>query len=262
MTEEEKQLLLKQKALAEEEMRKKKEAMLIKNLADKIQKEEQNSAVNELKLIERWRLVFRRVRAKELRGDIGVLSQTFERALDHKDTIIKCLEQELNELREHSAKAHGSHLDHIDRLLELQKERLATLEQQWNTELEELCTTFNTEREQIISQHQQECEYLVDVDFAMEQCHTEVDADARQEFLSARNDIANRNTEEKNALRVHFGGEAEELWNKIQEAVWSYSDSTEQRCTTFQALLARDECSVLEIDSQMKKIHKMQVVAE
>ncbi|KAJ8338677.1 hypothetical protein SKAU_G00354630 [Synaphobranchus kaupii] len=84
MTEEEKELLLQQKVLAEEEMKKKKEAMLIKDLTDKMESEEQTTALNDLKLIERWRLVFRKVRAKELRGDIAVLSQTFERVLDHK----------------------------------------------------------------------------------------------------------------------------------------------------------------------------------
>ncbi|KAJ8338676.1 hypothetical protein SKAU_G00354620 [Synaphobranchus kaupii] len=126
-------------------------------------------------------------------------------------------------MREQTARCHGSHLDHIDRLLELQRERLGTLEQQWNTELEELCTAFNTEREQMVSQHRQECAYLEDVDFAMEQSHKEVNADTRQEFMSTRNDIKNRNMEEKNALRVHFGGEAEDLWHVIQEAVWSYT---------------------------------------
>ncbi|KAG5835054.1 hypothetical protein ANANG_G00268020 [Anguilla anguilla] len=258
MTEEEKQLFLQQKALAEEEIKKKKEAMLIKEFTDKMETEEQATAVNDLKLVDRWRLVFRKVRAKELRNDIAVLSQTFERVLDHKDTVIKCLEVEVNSMREQSARCHGSHLDHIDRLLELQKERLGTLEQQWNTELEELCTAFNNEREQVLSQHREECAYLEDVHFAMEQCHREVDAETRQEFMSTRNDIKNRNMEEKNALRVHFGGEAEELWHQIQEAVWSYSDSTENRNTTFQTLLTRDEGSVLEIDIQMKKIHKMQ----
>ncbi|XP_035247183.1 dynein regulatory complex subunit 2-like [Anguilla anguilla] len=258
MTEEEKQLFLQQKALAEEEIKKKKEAMLIKEFTDKMETEEQKTAVNDLKLVDRWRLVFRKVRAKELRNDIAVLSQTFERVLDHKDTVIKCLEVEVNSMREQSARCHGSHLDHIDRLLELQRERLGTLEQQWNTELEELCTAFNNEREQVLSQHREECAYLEDVHFAMEQCHREVDAETRQEFMSTRNDIKNRNMEEKNALRVHFGGEAEELWHQIQEAVWSYSDSTENRSTTFQTLLTRDEGSVLEIDIQMKKIHKMQ----
>ncbi|XP_061118157.1 dynein regulatory complex subunit 2-like [Conger conger] len=259
MAEEEKQLLLQQKALAEEEMRKKKQAMLIKEFTTKMAMEEQTTALNDLRLLEKWRLVFRKVRAKELRDDMTVLGQTLERVLDHKDAVIECLEVEVDRMREQSARCHGSHLDHIDRLLELQRERLCTLEQQWNTELEELCTSFNTEREQIFSQHRLDCTYLEDVHFAMEQCHREVDTDTRQEFMSARNDIKNRTLEEKNAQRILFGGEAEELWHDIQEAVWSYADSTQSRHATFQTLLARDEGSTLEIDVQKKKIQKMQL---
>ena len=47
-------------------------------------------------------------------------------------------------------------------------------------------------REQILSQHQQECAYLEDVTFAMEQFYMEVDGEARQDYQSTRDDIKNR----------------------------------------------------------------------
>ncbi|XP_036385848.1 dynein regulatory complex subunit 2-like [Megalops cyprinoides] len=258
MTEEERQHMLQQKALAEEEMLRKKQAMAHKQLTEQLQEEERNTEVNENKLVNKWRPIFRRMRASELRNDVTMLSQSFERVLDHKDCVIKCLEDELNKTREKSAQTHRSHLNCIDRLLTMQSERLVALEQRWCRELEELCTDFTTEREILIAQHQQECMYLEDVDFAIEQCHNEVDADTRQDFLSTRNDIKNRNTEEKNALRVQLEGEAEELWHQIQQAVQDYAEATKYRSKTFDSLVSRDEYSALEMESQMKKIQKLQ----
>lgn len=56
---------------------------------DKLQKEQRNTAVNLLKLNEGWRTILRQTRAAELRKDISILSQTFERQLDGLDSVIK-----------------------------------------------------------------------------------------------------------------------------------------------------------------------------
>lgn len=59
---------------------------------DKLQKEERNSTVNRLKLTQQWRAVLRKARVEELHRDVAVLSQTFERILDHKDSTVKVRE--------------------------------------------------------------------------------------------------------------------------------------------------------------------------
>lgn len=60
---------------------------------DKLQREERNTAVNLLKLNEGWRSILRQTRTVELREDIAVLSQTFERRLDALDSIIRVNDQ-------------------------------------------------------------------------------------------------------------------------------------------------------------------------
>lgn len=56
---------------------------------DKLAKEERNSSVNLHKINLQWRTVLREVKARELRKDIEILSQTFERVVDCKDNVIK-----------------------------------------------------------------------------------------------------------------------------------------------------------------------------
>ncbi|XP_062386488.1 dynein regulatory complex subunit 2-like [Sardina pilchardus] len=258
MTEEERLAYMQQKAQAEEEMAKRKEDMLTLFLKEKLQKEEKNSAVNLHKLTQQWRAVLRQTRATELRRDISILSQTFERVLDRKDSVIKSLVCDVNEAEQQSAQALRAHLNCADRLLELQKGRLAILELKWTSSLEELMLEYNTVREHLGSQHQQDTAYLADVTFAMEQHYAELDNEAKQDYQSMRDDIKNRNIEEKHALRVQLEGTVEELWGQFQHALRSYNEATEDRHIAFEALRTRDHKSAQEIDTQMRRLQKMQ----
>ncbi|XP_054363044.1 dynein regulatory complex subunit 2 isoform X3 [Mirounga angustirostris] len=89
LSDEEQLLLFQQKLLAEEEMAKKKERLLSQFLKDKLAKEEHNSALNLNKINTQWRTVLREVKTRELHKDIEILSQTFERVVDCKDSVIK-----------------------------------------------------------------------------------------------------------------------------------------------------------------------------
>ncbi|KAL7891580.1 hypothetical protein AOLI_G00010560 [Acnodon oligacanthus] len=258
MTEEERLVYLQQKAQAEEEMARRKEDMLTQFLKDKLEKEERNSAINMHKLTQQWRAVLRQTRAAELRGDIAILSQTFERVLDRKDSVIRSLVSDLSEAEQQSALALRAHLQCLDRLLELQKGRLAALKLQWNNSLEELSSEYNTEREQILMQHQQDSDYLEDVAFAMDQHYAEIDSEARQDYQSTRDELKNRNIEEKHALRIQLEGTVEELWQQFQQALQSYNKATEDRHITFDSLRAKDQRSAKEIDLQMRRLQKMQ----
>lgn len=56
---------------------------------DKLAKEEHNSVLNLNKINTQWRTVLREVKTRELHKDIEILSQTFERVVDCKDSVIK-----------------------------------------------------------------------------------------------------------------------------------------------------------------------------
>ncbi|XP_076870282.1 dynein regulatory complex subunit 2 [Brachyhypopomus gauderio] len=258
LTEEERLVYMQQKAQAEEDMAKRKEDMLTQFLKDKLQKEERNSTVNLHKLTQQWRSVLRQTRAAELRADIAVLSQTFERVLDRKDSVIKSLVSDLGEAEQQSAVALRSHLHSTDRLLQLHKGRLAALALEWSTGLEELNTEFNTERERILTVHKQEMAYLEDVAFAMEQRYDEINREVRLNYQNTRDDITNQSIEEKHALRTQLEGTEKELWEQFQQVLHSYSEATKVRQVEYESLRAKDEHSAREIDLQMRRLQKMQ----
>ncbi|KAG3292059.1 dynein regulatory complex subunit 2 isoform X2 [Ictidomys tridecemlineatus] len=258
LSEEEQLLLYQQKLLAEEEMAKKKERLLSQFLKDKLAKEEQNSALNLNKINTQWRTVLREVKTKELHKDIEILSQTFERVVDCKDSVIKSLAKDLSEAEEQYAHALRSHLHNIDQLLALQRRRLHLLEESYNNELEVLTKEFETERKTIIDQHEKEIHYLQDVFMAMEQNYIDSEYESKLEFQSMWDDLKNKNLEEKHFLRIQLENVVEDLWRRFQEALKNYTDATEDRKIAFETLKVKDEKSSKEIEAQMKKIQKLQ----
>lgn len=59
----------------------------------------------------------RESKSKELKKDIEILSQTFERVVDRKDAVIKSLAKDIMEAEEQYAMALRSHLQNVDNLI-------------------------------------------------------------------------------------------------------------------------------------------------
>ncbi|XP_059103456.1 dynein regulatory complex subunit 2 isoform X1 [Peromyscus eremicus] len=258
LSDEEQLLLFQQRLLAEEEAAKKKERLLTQFLKDKLAKEEHNSALNLNKINTQWRTVLREVKTRELHKDIEILSQTFERVVDCKDSVIKSLAKDLTEAEEQYAHALRSHLHNVDQLLTLQRRRLSLLEENYNMELEVLTKEFETERKTIIDQHEKEIHYLQDVFMAMEQNYIDSEYESKLEFQSMWDDLKNKNLEEKHFLRLQLENIVEDLWRRFQDALKNYTEATEDRKIAFETLKVKDEKSSKEIEMQMKKIQKLQ----
>lgn len=258
MTEEERLIYLEQKRLAEEEMRKKKEEMLTQFLKDKLAKEEKNSKFNMNKLQNQWRVILRESKAQVLRKDIEILSQTFERIIDRKEAITKSLVKDIEEAEEQYEMALRSHLQNEDCLINLHQSRLKTLSAEFKKEQEMIRKEFDNERSQIIGQHKQEVTDIQDIIFAMEQENQEQENEMKQEFQSYRDEIKNKNLEEKHALRIQLEGTVEDLWRQFQQALKNYNETTEERKNAFENLKQRDEKSAKEIETQMRKLQRIQ----
>lgn len=59
----------------------------------------------------------RESKSSELKKDLEILSQTFERVVDRKESVIKSLGKDLLEAEEQYAMALRSHLQNVDRLI-------------------------------------------------------------------------------------------------------------------------------------------------
>uniref|UniRef100_A0A8B9ITK2 Dynein regulatory complex subunit 2 n=1 Tax=Amazona collaria TaxID=241587 RepID=A0A8B9ITK2_9PSIT len=252
-------LLLQSLALAEEEAAKRKGELLTRFLKHKLAEERQNSALNLHKLHAQWRTVLREAKAAELRRDVLILSQAFAWVMDCKDSVIESLAADLEEAEEQHGRALRSHLLNVDRLLQLQRCRLEFLEDGYRAQLQALQAAFEEERRTIVEQHKQESCYLQDVVLGTEQNQAKNDLDILLKFQSSRDDIKNESLQEKQYSRLQLRAKLDKLWKQVRCALQGYAEATERQRVVFEALKQKDENSSREVETQTKKLQKLQV---
>ncbi|XP_063997670.1 dynein regulatory complex subunit 2 isoform X2 [Pogoniulus pusillus] len=258
MAAEDELLLLQKQALAEEEAAKSKGEMLSRFLKDKLAKEKHSSALNLHKLNAQWRAVLREARAEELQQDVEILSQTFARVMDGKDSVIESLATDLEEAEEQHAQALRSHLRNIDRLLRLQRCRLSCLQEGYEAQLEALKVEFEAERRAILEQQERESCSLQAMLLATEQHHSRNHQEAEQDLQSAQAVLKNKSMLEKQFSRAQVSNKLEVLWEQFRKAAQSYAEATEHPAVALRTLKQKDKKSSREISTQAKKLKKLQ----
>ena len=236
MTEEQRIFYLQQQRLPEEAFKKKKEDVLM----HKLPKEEKATHSNMNKFNHQWRNIMRESKANELKKDIEILSQTFERVVDRKESVIKSLVEDLLESEEQYFMALRSHLQNIDKLADFQTERLRQLKMKFANEQETLIFEFDTEREMLVQQNQGEITELQDMIITMKQNFAARQNEAKNEFQSIREEL--KNIEAKHALRVQLETAVEEVWAQFP-FVLRNQETTEERNKSFEELNSKDEKS-------------------
>jgi hypothetical protein len=192
MTDEERVLYMEQKMLLEAEARKKKEDLLNELLKEKLLKEEKNSKNNLNKINYQWRSIMRDAKAKELLKDIEIMSQTFERIIDRKDSVIKSLVKDLQEAEEQYEMAMRSYFENTDNLCDMHAEELDTMRKKCEKEIEIIKVEFDKEKEYILNRHNQEMNELTTIIFGMEKTYLDQETEAQIEFHSVRDDLKNK----------------------------------------------------------------------
>ena len=143
-------------------------------LEDKLQKADKNTTVNLLKLKDCWRSVLRKSKASELREDIDILKQTFERQLEDKDNVIEGLQRDLKRAELQWAKVRRVHLQNVERQRALQEKQLMFLKLQWEDGLKCSNSSFKSDQKQMNAHSQMKTVNLEDAKLIVEQRHQEV----------------------------------------------------------------------------------------
>ncbi|KAJ3261122.1 Dynein regulatory complex subunit 2 [Boothiomyces macroporosus] len=241
----------------EEERRKAMEEMKQKANEKRIA-EEKIYRLNSLKIQNRWKEIMKQAKSIELKNQIEILRQIQSRRLDKKQTEIDNLKASMVQSEEQFTNALQSHLINIDTLIDLQNSRLETLITQFDDDLNALETEFNTERTMLQIQHAKERGDTLGIMMRAEHEFIENEADAKHEYSSVRDDVKNKNLEEKHALRIQLEGTVEDLWRQFQSALNQYNTSTDERKKQFEELKQKDQKNAKEIEQQMKKLVKLQ----
>ncbi|XP_061781146.1 dynein regulatory complex subunit 2-like isoform X4 [Nerophis lumbriciformis] len=165
-----------------QETGRKREELLTLFLKDKVEREERNSAVNLAELERAWGVVLRRTKSAELRRDIIILRRTFERQLDGLDDVIKSLTCDLQQAEQQSAQVRRRHLQHVERMRDLQDERRAFVRRRWEGSLRRISAGFMAERSDTAEEAQRRQVRLEDTAFSLDSQHQDVMRAVRQVY--------------------------------------------------------------------------------
>jgi len=257
-SEQERQLRFEIERMKEEEAARAKEEARRRELKDRQEAEEKYSRINRLKILTQWRKLMRLVKVEDLRKEIEIMSQSHEREVDRKDALIQVLDRDLEDSEEQYQMALRAHLLIVDKLIDLHNSRLRSSEFEFEKDLQELRDEFGSERSEMDRSHATHKKEMLDIMATMELDFTEQENDARQEFEATREEIKNRNSEEYNVLRFTLEGLIEELERHFDSAHSNYMATTEQRTQDFKALTIRDQQSARTIETQMRKLQRLQ----
>ena len=149
--------------MAEMDLKKKLALKAKARLRKQMEMEQKYGRMNQMKIQNQWRKIMRIAKVQSLRSHIDIIKQSHERDVDRKDAILQMLDRDTEEAEEQYQMALRSHLQNIDRLLELQDSRLAGLEIQFTKELNEIDLEFSKEREYIDQEHERERDQLLEI---------------------------------------------------------------------------------------------------
>ncbi|KAJ1514403.1 Dynein regulatory complex subunit 2 [Coelomomyces lativittatus] len=240
-----------------EEQRKKFLEAQMTRRKENFEKENRISSLNQFKIRAQWKEILKKAKCEALTEQLNVLNQVHNRQVDLKNYIILSLQQTLEETDQQYDTAYQAHLQNINDLLELQYNRLDALETDFEIRCKDLEMEFGAERAKLHSMHLKEKSDLLGVIYRMDQDFLENEADARHDYQSNRDDVKNKNLEEKHALRIQLEGTIEDLWRQFQTALANYNATTEERKRQFEELKAKDEQAAQTIEQQLKKISKL-----
>merc|ERR1712025_1175667 len=126
-------------------------------------------------------------------------------------------------------------------------QNLKVLEDEFESEFTEIANTN--------SRHRKEMSDMMD---AMESEFAEVEAEAKHDIESQREEIKNKNSEDYNVLKISLESTIDELERHFDQAHVAYLSSTDARTESFKQLTRSDAQSARIIEKRMRRLMRLQ----
>lgn len=227
-------------------------------LKEKLGRELAMSKMNRQKVMNNWIKIMRLAKVDEMRREVEIISQSHERDVDRKDAILQMYDRDLDEAEEQFQLALRFHLRVLDKLIELQDERLQQLEGEFEKDLDQLDKEFQAERAEVVGKHSAtklELECLVE---GMSEEEREKLAEMKQEYDTTKEETRNRHVERVNVLSASLDQEIEDLQRDFEAAHLNYLHQTDSNTEEFKNLTKLDKAATKSCEVKLRLITKYQ----
>lgn len=220
--------------------------------------EERYSRINRHKVQNQWRKLMRIAKVEELIKEVEILSQNHEREVDRKDAIIQMLDRDLEEADEQHQMALRSHLQNVDELVKLQRQRLLNMAEQADKDLAMIENEFKCEFDDMKSTHKRLTKEMKDVNDALEKQLHVAEQELRTEFEGLQADYRGKHEEEKQVMKVTLETAVGEFERALDNAYNTYYESTRKQTEKYKQLQQKDLRDSRRIDQMQKRCARLQ----
>ena len=126
-----------------------------------------------------------------------------------------------------------SHMDHVERLIRIQDQRLLLSERQFEADLKMLVDEFDDECDEIVMAHAREVAELNAVHMEIEREEHEENESARADLQTLRQECGEKREDTIDELRSVLDGRLEVIQDSFEDAHLEYLERTDKRVSDF-----------------------------
>ncbi|KAK3915618.1 Dynein regulatory complex subunit 2 [Frankliniella fusca] len=266
MTDEQRERYLQHRAAIEEETRRRKEQLIATFMRNKLKREEAFTRINSAKINQHWRHILRKIKCAELREDVENLWHSFERIMDQKERQKDELLSSLEVAERQYSDTLQSHMEVVERLIEVHSEHVNNLKSLFNSQLLEHLHNATDEKALIHITYKKENKRLDVIRMTMEM---DLQSPERQLYKYEKtNKISEMKKQYKEYWEILISEREralEDIWQRIQDCLNVYADNTAAKRKTVQKLQKMDQDwlqTLADIQRTSRRVSQMKELAE
>ncbi|XP_056633906.1 dynein regulatory complex subunit 2 [Diorhabda sublineata] len=204
-----------------------------------------------------WRQMLMDIALPHMRDELEFAWHNFELVIDNKDFTISLLLEEIKDSEEQYSMNCKNHIEHIDKLLDMFKERMEELKRDYDNEISNLEKKTEEEVGELTQTLTDDENYVKTILYILEMARKEQKANIRAEYFSKIEEEETKNVQLIQRLRgileaVHFGIEKD-----IDEFLSKYNNAIKERKKGYEKLKQQDDALQELLAFQLDKIRKM-----
>ncbi|XP_055619278.1 dynein regulatory complex subunit 2 [Toxorhynchites rutilus septentrionalis] len=254
MSEEERARYLQHRADMEEEARRRKQQLIATFMKNKLKREDAFSRLNLAKINQEWRTILRNIKCKELKNEIEQVEKMCTECIESKNGIIRRLLCDLDESEEIYSTMLHAHMEKIDKIMNIHKDRLQFLQELYEIEKKEIIGNYDLEIGHYKSkkfglQKELECVF-----FGLAEKKRLDEKHAEEEHMTKKDELKNSMILKLEMITKERERHMEKLWKEFQRVLNDYLRNTEEHRNEYSKLRDQDAC-----DTRLIQEHYVEV---
>jgi hypothetical protein len=226
-------------------------------LQERLEKELDASKLTTVQTMDSWRRILRLTKTEELRREVEILSQQYERDVERRDAQVEAVLRDLAASEQHTLYGQRQHMLSMDELIDIQDTRPLLLEKEYRRELSFMEREFAAEREEVRARHATFRNELLHVLKAIKEEEENKTANATADFEQAREALKRRNLERMHILQGDMDATIEVFERKFEEAHLTYLANTDQRTQDYKVLSERGQHDTAMNERQQRALKRL-----